>query len=232
MNHSNAAPARPRYFIVSRGGDGYDWCRMINALLLILRPVPTWDRIAVAQRKWLTVLAIHLVPLLVLTGAAEGYGMVHWGKIIGTVPHVKLFPLSQTLIFQTAQLVLSLGIVFLSAHLIKALGETFHGRHSFTESFTVAAYGLSPLFLLRLFNALPWVSPWVPWVVGILLAASLLYHGLPRVMRPDPPHALGLYLMSVLLLVMITGLACFLKAWYLQGRFARLDAIISNVTGQ
>jgi len=31
------------------------------------------------------------------------------------------------------------------------------------------------------------------------------------------------------LLVMITGLACFLTTWYLQGKFARLDALISHV---
>jgi hypothetical protein len=61
-----------------------------------------------------------------------------------------------------------------------------------------------------------------------VLSAAILYHGLPRVMLPDPPHAFGLYLMSVVLLVMISGLACFLTTWYLEGRFTRLDTVISR----
>jgi hypothetical protein len=70
------------------------------------------------------------------------------------------------------------------------------------------------------------ISPWLTWGIGIALSSATLYHGLPRVMKPDPPHAFGLYLMSFLFLAIITGLACFLTAWYLQGKFASLDSIL------
>jgi hypothetical protein len=49
-------------------------------------------------------------------------------------------------------------------------------------------------------------------------------------MQPDPPHALGLYLMTVLILVMITGLLCFLTDWYLEGKFTGLYAVLSQLT--
>ena len=65
-------------------------------------------------------------------------------------------------LFEIAQLIASLTVVWIGAKLIKALGDTFHGRHSFDQTFTVTAYGLSPLFLLRLLNSFPSVSPWVP----------------------------------------------------------------------
>jgi uncharacterized membrane protein YecN with MAPEG domain len=136
--------------------------------------------------------------------------------------------LSEAIAFETAQLMMSLGIVFLGARLIKALGETFHERHSFGQAFTVAAYGLSPVFLLRLLDAFPFISPWLTWGIGIALSAAVLYQGLPRVMQPDPSHAFGLYVTSVVILFMITGLACFLTTWYLQGRFVKLDAIVSH----
>ena len=97
------------------------------------------------------------------------------------------------------------------------------------QAFTVAAYSLSPVFLMRAMNALPGVSPWATWGVGAVLAAMVLYHGWPRVMLPDPPHAFGLYLMSVLLLWIVTGLACFLTVWYLAGKFTRLDALIARL---
>lgn len=202
---------------------------MIKAVLLIFEPIPTWERIVAVQRRWVWILLGHLLPLLLVTCAVEGWGLVHWGKPRGRVPHVQVLSIPEAAIFEAAQFLLSLGVVFLGAKLIKSLGETFHGRHTFTQSFTVAAYGLAPLFLLRMLDALPGLSPWVPWGVGIALSMATLYHGLPRVMQPDPPHAFGLYIMSVVILVIITGLVCFLTTWYLQGRFPRLDAIVSHI---
>ena len=38
-----------------------------------------------------------------------------------------------------------------------------------------------------------------------MLSIKILYHGVPRIMLPDPPDAFGLYLMSALLLTMVTG---------------------------
>jgi hypothetical protein len=201
---------------------------MIKALMLIIDPVPTWGRIAADRRQWRWILAVHLIPLLVLAGLIEGYGLVHWGKARAAFSTIRTFSLPHALVFEVAQLLLSVFVVYLGARLIKSLGDTFHGRHNFGQAFTVAAYGLSPLFLFRLFNALPGLSPWLTYAVGIIFCAAILYHGLPRVMEPDPPHAFGLYLMSVVLLSMITGLACFLTTWYLLGKFAKLDAFIAR----
>jgi hypothetical protein len=205
---------------------------MISALMLIFNSVPTWERLAAAQRKWLAVFMGHLLPLLLLTSMAEGFGLAIWGRPRGRMAHVRPLSPGQALAFELAQMIVSLGIVFFGARLIKSLGETFHGRHSFHQTFTVVAYGLSPLFLLRTLDGLPWMSPWLTWAVGLALSAAILYHGLPRVMLPDPPHALGLYLMSVLMLAMITGLTCFLKGWYLQGKFTKLDALFPYLTNQ
>src|SRR4029079_3236684 len=133
----------------------------------------------------------------------------------------------QAVTYELAMVLITVGIVFILAVLIKSLGETFHGRHSFHQAFTVAAYGLSPLLLFRLLDAFPRLSPWLTWAIGIFLAAAILYTGLPIVMQPDPPHALGLYLMTSFMLIFVTGLARFLTAWYLQGKFAKLDALVS-----
>jgi len=220
----------PQIFIVSADAGRYHFRRMIKALLLILFPIPTWERIATAQRRVVPILLTHLLPLLVLGSLAEGYGMVHWGKPRGEVSYIKLLPVRETVVYQIAQIILLTVIVFVVGWLIKALGETFHGRHTFRQSFTVAAYGLSPVFLMRIFDMFPSISPWVTWAIGVFLAAGILYKGLPRVMQPDPPHAFGLYLMSTLLLIIVTGLVRFLTAWYLQGRFAKLDEIVSHLT--
>jgi hypothetical protein len=102
--------------------------------------------------------------------------------------------------------------------MIKSLSGTFHSRHTFKQTFTVAAYGLSPLFTLRLVDALP-INPWIAWAIGFFLSAGVLYQGVPKVMQPDPPQAFGLYVASVMQLGIVTALARFVTAWYLQGRF-------------
>jgi len=202
---------------------------MIKALLLIFFPISTWERIVLARRQWGLILLTHLLPLLLLVSAAEAYGLVRWARPRGEMSRLTTFPLNTTVVFEVAQLVLSLLLVFVVANLVKALGETFHGRHTFTQAFTVAAYGMSPIFLMRALNALSAITPWATWGIGAVLAATVLYNGLPRVMLPDPPHAFGLYLVSTLLLIIVTGLACFLTVWYLDGRFARLDAFFARI---
>ena len=96
------------------------------------------------------------------------------------------------------------------------------------EAFSTIVNGLSPLFLLRLLDALPSISPWVPWAIGILLSIGVLYQGLPRMMEPDPPHAFGLYLMNSLILLLATGLMRFVTDGYLQGKFGKLQTLIAG----
>src|SRR5207247_5109358 len=106
------------------------------------------------------------------------------------------------------------------------------GRHTFTQAFATVVYGLSPLFLLHLLDGLKDISPWVSWSVGIVLSIAVLYQGVPRMMEPDPSHAFGLYLMGSLLLLLTTGLARFVTAWYLQGKFVGLDSFISSLAAR
>ena len=202
---------------------------MIKALLLIFEPVEAWERVVRAHRSLAYILTLFLLPLLGLTSLTEGFGIWRWGRRQQDAFHLKQFTGMEAAGYEVAQLLISLGTVFLGAKLIKSLGETFHGRHSFTQSFTVVAYGLSPMFALRLFDAFRGVSPWVTWTLGILLSVAVLYHGVPRVMLPDPTHAFGLYLVGSLTLVIITGVTRFFTAWYLHGEFKPVQRFIYDL---
>lgn len=205
---------------------------MIKALLLIFEPAHAWDRVVRAQRSFAFVFLLYLTPMVLITSAAEGYGLVQWGRVQKEVGFLKKCSVGEAVVYETGHALLSFLIVLLGAKIIKSLGETFHGRHTYTQAFTTVAYGLSPLFLLRLFDAFAWASPWVTWGIGIALCVSVLYQGVPRVMLPDPPHAFGLYLMSALLLVIITGLARFVTAWYLKGHFKPVEDMVSRIAAQ
>jgi hypothetical protein len=202
---------------------------VIKALFLIFEPVRTWEGIQLNRRSFGFILWAYLMPMIILSCVAEGYGLHRWGRPQGELSHHKDYPLGETVIFEFGQAVLSLAVVFIGAKLTKSVGETFHGRHTYTQTFSAVAYGLSPLFLLRLLDMSPSFSPWVTWAIGILLSIAVLYQGLPRMMEPDPPHAFGLFLMSSLLLVFISGLWRFMAAWYLQGKFATLEAHVASL---
>jgi len=189
---------------------------MIKALLLMFEPAATWERIATARRSILYILLTHLAPLLLVGAVAEGYGLKRWGEWQKDVLVLKHFEEKEAVLFEAAQTVLLLAVVFIAAKTIKSMGDTFHGRHTFTQAFTVVAYGMSPMLLVRILDASR-LTPWLAWTIGALLMISILYHGVPRVMEPDPSHAFGLYLTSWLLLVLITGVLRFATGAYLNG---------------
>jgi hypothetical protein len=205
---------------------------MIKALLLIFEPVATWEGIFRAQRSLGFILSLYLLPLVLISSAAEGFGLVHWGKWQGEVGRLKSFPLGEAVLIEAAQVLLLLGVVFLGASLVKAVGETFHGRHTYTQAFTAVAYSMGPFFLLHLLDAFPGLSLWLAWGIGMSLTVAALYQGVPRMMAPDPPHAFGLYVMSSLLLVSISGLVRFATATYLQGKVPALQSFITDLAAR
>lgn len=201
---------------------------MMKALLLVFAPGVAWERILRVQRGLGFVLMAYLLPLLVLVSVGEGWSLANWGKWRGIVARPHLFPAGEVVIFEAVQILFSLLLVAFNATMIKTFGDTFHGRHTYTQSFTLAVYSLSPLFLLRLLGAFSHVPPLVVWVIGILLCLRALYPGVPRVMDPDPPHTFGLYLTIGMLMVLTTGLTHLVTTWFLQGKLTRLETSISD----
>ena len=206
---------------------------MIKALLLIFSPMSAWERVFRAQRSPWFVIGVFLVPLLILSAAGEAYGLVHWGKWQNAiVREAKTFPPAQAAIFELFQFLLTLAVILVNAGLLKSTGGTFHARHTFSQAFTTIAYGLSPLFLFRLMNASSDVPPWLSWIVGVVLSMVVLYHGVPRIMQPDPAHAFGLYVITCLLVLFTTGLLELITACYLLGKFPKLSTFIASLAAR
>ena len=91
---------------------------------------------------------------------------------------------------------------------------------------------MGPFFLLRLTDAFTGISPWLSWALGVVFTISALYHGVPRILQPDPAHAFGLYMISSLLFTLTTGLAQLLSWCYLQGKFPRIEQLVSDLAGR
>jgi len=138
----------------------------------------------------------------------------------------------QVVVFEAGQLAVMLLIIFFNSALVKSVGETFHSRHTWIQAFTVLAYALFPFFLARMLNAFSDITPWVSWIIGILLTIGVMYHGVPRVMLPDPAHAFGLYMSASLLMLLSTGLLELVIAFFLSGKLEKLDRVISAIAAR
>jgi hypothetical protein len=203
---------------------------MIKALFLIFEPVEAWDRVIKARRGVGFLFLFYLLPMVLIVAALEGVGLMEWGRPQwSNGGGIHLFTAGEMLAYEVAQSLLMIGVVFICAQMVKALCNASFPRHNFTEGFTVAACGLSPMFLLRLLDAIPGMNPWLTWGLGIMLCIGTLYHGIPRVMQPDPSQAFGLYLICSVLFAMVTGLERFVTVWYMAGRIPPLEQIIPHL---
>ena len=165
-----------------------------------------------------------------MVAVVDGFGLVEWGEPQAGIFHrIQKFTAGQVVIYETAHSLMTLLVIVVCGFLIKILGETFHGRYTYKQTFTLVIYGLSPMFLLRLLDAVPAIHS-----VGQLGHWHRAFHrgsspGLWLVMQPAPPNAFALYFMSSLLLVAATGLERFVTAWYLAGRFQPAGNFISHL---
>lgn len=190
---------------------------MIKVFFLIFEPAVAWEKIGVARRGYAFILATYLLPFILLVTALEGWGLQHWGKWQPKFQVIRSFSHSAIVTYETIQFLLLLAMVLVSALLILRISQTFHTRTSYLQTFTLAAYGFSPVFLLHLLDAAPMMNPWVTWALGSGLTVWILYQGIPRVLLPDPTHAFGLYLSSIFVTVVVSGMARLITSMYLLG---------------
>ena len=179
---------------------------MIKALLLILAPSGTWERIARARRSIGFIFFIYLVPTIALSLLIEFAGH-NWLAPKFDEQGVKVIPRDIALKHAAIQFGAGMLVILFFAPLIQLCSKTFHNRNTFTQCFTVAAYALGPFYLIHIFDAIPVLSPWITFAVGIFFSFGTLYHAIPQVLKPDPPHAFGLFLMSGFVLTMLSVIA-------------------------
>jgi hypothetical protein len=190
---------------------------MIRALLLILDPDNTWAKIEQSPHNVASVFFTYLLPLLLLGTAVEIWGMMKLGYDKGTIVERRVnLPQDLAVRYGTGQVGLGLLVAFVGAWLFKKLTQGFHRRQSYSETFTTISYSLGPVYIARMFDALPFVNTWLCWGAGVLLGISVLYRGIPRLMRPDPSNALGLYLTCSFVLIGLTGVAHYISQLVLQ----------------
>jgi hypothetical protein len=193
---------------------------MLRALLLVVDPSRTWEAIKNARHSVVRLSLQLVLPLLLVTSAGEAFGFLRLGVERGRVTEtLTKAPLELAIRYEVVQAAFTLFIIYAGSALLKGIGASFHRRHTYNECFTTLAYSVSPLLFLRLLDGVPAINTWVCYGIGIFLTLSLVYRGIPFIMRPDPSNALGLFMVCSLLLMVTTGLAHFVAQLVLEERF-------------
>ena len=209
---------------------------MIKVFFLIFEPSVAWEKIAQARRGFFFITVVHLLPLIAMGTALETWGLFRNGKWQPQFQIFKHFPAQEIYTFEVVQFFLLFAVVFVSALLVYKIAQTFQDRLTFLQAFTTVAYGYSPVFLFRLFDASATMHPAVPWLLGMALTMWILYQGIPRVMQPDPTHAFGVYLSAMIVVVLTSGLARLVTGMYLLGyvdfHHSWLSKKITHIFGQ
>ena len=190
---------------------------MIKALLLLLDPNNTWEKIGTNPPSVGGLLFTYILPLIILGVGIESWALVKFGREERGIieRHVKVS--EQTAIkYGVTQVVLGVAVAVFGAFMFKRIAEGFHRTQSYTGSFATIGYAMGPYYLLRILDAAPFLYTWICWAIGALLAVSVLYRAIPRMMKPDPSNALGVYLLCSLLLLVLLGLAHFVATLVLE----------------
>jgi Yip1 domain len=207
---------------------------MLRVFFLLFEPAETWQKIAAARRGFSFILALHLLPFIAAITIAEGYGLMHWGRWQPRLEKIRIFSDAQIVWhFEILQAALFLLVVFIGAVLLHFASETFHGKKSFLSSFTVMAYGFSPLLLCQFLNLIPALNLFVGWGIGVALTVWIFYAGVPRVMQSQalPVHAFGVYLSAAAIAVMLSGLARAFTAMFLMNEINFTRNAITRALG-
>lgn len=190
---------------------------MFRALLLIFDAEESWKKIAKPPRGLLFILFVHLLPLLLIALGVEAFAMSRLGE--GRTLTGQLNPVQRpaVLAFFATAMILNLGMAFAVAKLLQWIASSFRDRATYLQCFTVIAYGLSPLYLAHLLDALPGLNTWVCFGIGIALSVASVFHGIPEVMRPDAAKGFGVALIAAVIMLVSGGLIHFLSIQVLHG---------------
>jgi len=193
---------------------------MIRAIQLFFMPVAAWQTIANAKPGILRTLFGFVAPLLAAVSLAEGYALTHWGKVRNEFGHTSVYPMDQVIQYELAQFVITLLMVFVAAKLVLWIAESFHLPTTFLACFTLAAYGLSPIFLARFLHCIPVVNGWLCVAAGVVGCIYVLYQGTGIVLEPMQTKGFGLYLICTVIFSLLGGLSQLIALAVLQGRIS------------
>ena len=191
---------------------------MITVFQLIFSPFRAWEKINLAQRRVFWIFLFFLIPLLLISVGVEGLSLWSWGERRSEFDYFVKVTQDLAIRYGATQAVMLIISIFAWAKFLQWITHSFQVEGSYKQCFTLMVYGFSPVILLRLLDAVPRINTWACWAIGALLSASVLYQGVGIILRPDQTKGFGLYMVSVIIVVLSSGLSHFVALSILHGK--------------
>ncbi|MBI4662690.1 MAG: DUF1282 family protein [Verrucomicrobia bacterium] len=191
---------------------------MFTAFQLIFAPFRTWERISLARRRAVWILAVYLLPLLLVVVSVEAFSLARWGeKRSGFEFAVPVRP-EAAIRYAITQMILLLGSILAGGKFLQWVTHSFQVDSSYQQCFSLMAYGFSPILLARLLDAVPAMNTWACWAIGALLSTSVLYHGVALVLRPEQTKGFGMYIVGSIIGILSSLLSHFVALSVLRSK--------------
>jgi hypothetical protein len=185
-------------------------------ILLVARPVQTWESIATDARGW-----IHAFGWFFLTGTGllaflDGLGLYgREQRHIAEGMTLDCPSVVQLVGFEILQAALTTGLILILAICMTANANACHRQIRVRQTLRLLFHAAGPLVLVQFLNAIPSLNVWISWLMGLVLSLGALYHGLPRILKPDVPSAMGLFFSSAVMFTSLMLMGRLLTYWYL-----------------
>jgi hypothetical protein len=181
-----------------------------QTIFLIARSEPRWNSIVESDRSFSRTLGIFFVPMLVTWAGLEGLGLKKWVRLYDVTGLSRPLTVQEAIGLEGWRCLMILSTMLVCAQLVKMFAGTFRNRDTRVQALTLVIYSFAPILLLRAAPVFYPFNDWILWALGTVPALKVLYHGLPRIMQPDSPQALGLFFLSALFLCLMTLLERFI----------------------
>ncbi|HTB85103.1 MAG TPA: YIP1 family protein [Candidatus Sulfotelmatobacter sp.] len=195
---------------------------------LITSPFTTWSRIRDARHGIGFTFVYYLLPMMFFTAIIEGYGLILVGREQAAEGMNNRFSFPMVCVYETGSLLLLLFFIALAAFFIKSFANACHTRNRVSQSLIVTLHAAGPMLLIQWLNGIPHIYQWLTWFLGAALAVATLYQGLVRIMEPDSPSAMGLFVGSAFTLFMLLLCWKILANFYLAGDLKSVESFFSG----
>jgi Yip1 domain len=199
---------------------------MIRALSLVWDPATVWERIVQERKSLGLVFLAYFFPMMILGALGEGITLEHWRTWTAGTHGVMRFNFGQIVVFETIRSVMTCVITGVSAYVIWLLREPFYARYNYREALMLVMYSTCPMLLCQVLTGVPQISLWLSWAVGVYFSLRIFYPGVRGLAKTDPGSATGLYLLSSLLIIALTGAQRYMLIECLSGRGSSINNFI------
>ena len=194
---------------------------MLRSLKLIFVAGKEWEKMSLNPPSAVLVFFFSILPLLLVTLAVEGWGLMRFGATHGELGRSFNIPDERVIKYVVFYGVASIAVILGGSLLLRNVAPSFNLRSTFGACFVLVAYGYSPLLLTRIPDAFPQIHTLICWIIGAMLAMRILYHGVGLWLKPEQTKGLGVFMVSVICTVVLSGLVHFASVQVLQGRFLK-----------